>query len=140
MSRLDPTGFVGGPGPAYHPQPTPPSVTEDARGVYVSRGAPRLTVQADGEVRLNAEAGRLLPAGDGTIDLRPPIRERDSWHLDCRPGGHYRRLPVGTSGGVRFKAAARTNAMLGAGSVVLHFGLERVGNDLFRLYTESVNN
>ncbi|MGI4864166.1 MAG: hypothetical protein ACRYFZ_09615 [Janthinobacterium lividum] len=135
-----PQNFLNAPQPGgYHPPATPPSQTEEVRARYVSRLEPRLTVRADGSVHLNAEAARLLPDGDGTIDLRPPIRERDSWHLDCRAGGHYRRLNVGTSGGIRFKAAARTNAMLGIGVEELRFGLERVGNDLFRLYTESVN-
>jgi hypothetical protein len=125
---------------SHHPQPVGPgSYGHEPRAPYVPRTEPRLTVRADGSVHLNAEAARLLPDGE-TIDLRPPIRERDNWHLDTRPGGHYRRLPVGNSGGVRFKAAARTNAMLGACSEVLHFTLEHVGHGLFKLYPKTGNN
>lgn len=134
-----PRALVAGVGGAYRPLATTPCRTEDARAPYVARTTARLTVRADGAVHLNAEAARLLPKGDGTIDLRPPIRDRDEWHLDCRPGGHYRRQPVGTSGGIRFKAATRTNAILGVGVSELHFILEHVGNDLFRLYPEAGN-
>jgi hypothetical protein len=135
-----PTNFLGqNPLSSRHPPQVGISRMEEARAVYVTRMAPRLSVRPDGLVCLNAEAARLLPPGDGTIDLRPPIRDRDAWHLDCRPGGHYRRLPVGQSGGIRFKAAARTNVMLGVAAEPLHFGLEHVGNGLFRLYTETVN-
>lgn len=134
-----PQSFLGGPAP-YHPPATPPARTEDTRAPYVPRTEARVAVRADGFVYLNAEAARLLPPGDGTIDLRAPVRDRDAWHLDCRPGGHYRRSPIGQTGGVRFKAAIRTNQILGASPGPLHFGLEPVGNDLFRLYTESVHN
>jgi hypothetical protein len=125
-----PQSFLGG--QPYGVPATPISQPQEVRAVYVTRMTPRLSVRPDGLVCLNAEAARLLPPGDGTID-------RDAWHLDCRPGGHYRRLPVGQSGGIRFKAAARTNVMLGVAAEPLHFGLEHVGNGLFRLYTETVN-
>ena len=134
-----PQNLLGG-GSRYEVAATPISRTEDMRAPYVHRAVARLTVRGDGFITLNAEAARLLPAGDGTIDLRAPIRDRDNWHLDCRPGGHYKRLPVGTSGGVRFKASPRAHAILGACAEVQYFALEHVGNGLFRLYTESVNN
>lgn len=137
MNPITPQSFLGG--PAYHAPATPPSRTQEPRVAYVSQAEPRLSVRADGFIHLNAEAARLLPAGDGTIDLRAPIRERDNWHLDCRPGGHYRRLPVGMSGGIRFKAAPRTHLILGACATVLHFRLQHVGHGLFKLYTETVN-
>jgi hypothetical protein len=134
-----PTSLLSSSG-GYHPPAFQPTQTQEPRVPYVPRQSARVAVRADGFVHLNAEAARLLPAGDGTIDLRHPVRERDSWHLDCRPGGYYRRLPVGQSGGIRFKAAARTNAILGAAPGPLYFELECVGNGLFRLYTETVHN
>ncbi len=132
-----PTGLVGG--AAYHAPAGPVSRTEDPRAAYVPRAAPRLSVRADGWVYLNAEAARLLPKTDHTADLRMPIRHGDHWYLDCRPGGLCRLLPVGTSGGVRFRALSRARLLLGSTPGPLLFALEPAGNGLFRLFAESAN-
>lgn len=130
--------------PAYgarHPQPVGPAMyTHEPRAPYVPRMAARVSVRADGWVHLNAEAALLLPPGDGTADLRTPIRHADNWHLDCRAGGLCKLLPVGATGGVRFRALTRVRALLGVSPGPLHFQLEHVGNGLFKLFAESANN
>ena len=134
-----PESLLPGGAGSYRPPALVVSQTEDVRVAYAERATASLLVQASGLVTLNAEAARWLPAGDGTIDLRPPVQPRAAWHLDCRPGGHYRRLPSG-SGGVRFKAARPHACAAGRAQGPLRFYLEPDGNGLFRLYTESVHN
>lgn len=88
----------------------------EAPAAYAPRAVAVLTVRRAGHwVYLNAEAARALPAGhEYTADLRPPARARDGWHLDVRPGGPSTLAPVGTTGGLRFRAPARVHALLSA--------------------------
>ena len=137
-----PNAFLNQPGYGSHlPPPAPPQQTEDPRAEYARRTEPVLRVEEDGYVYLNAEAARLLPKNDNTIDLRSPVREGrgDAWHLDARAGGRFARRPVGTSGGVKFRAAALVRLMLGCQSGGLSFELEHVGNGLFRLFPKTGN-
>ncbi len=137
MTQL-PDALLPGAGGSYRPPALTPR-TEDARAVYQPRTAPRLTVRADGWVYLNAEAARLLPRGDDTADLRAPLRHTDGWHLDCRPGGLCKLLPVGQTGGVRFRALPRVRALLGAAADSRTFELIPASNQLFRLFALSAN-
>ncbi len=137
-----PQSYHGAPNlSSYRPAATAVCRTEEARAPYVPRSEASLTVSSDGYVHLNAEAARLLPAGDGTLDLRPPVREGrgDCWQLDARAGGRFPRRPVGTTGGIKFRAATLVGKMLGCLAGPASFIIEPVGNDLFWLFPKTGN-
>jgi hypothetical protein len=139
MTQPTPTSFLSAPGYGLQGRPAPaPIFAQQAAPPLTAAPRPTgtLTVHADGTIYIDAKSARLLPAGDNTIDLRQPVREGrgDSWHLDCRVGGLCTRRANGASGGIRFRAQIRVQALIGCLPGPVAFEFEHVGNDLFRLY------
>lgn len=117
-----PQSFLGG--PTYHPAPTQPEA--DHRPAYAPRALACLTVRRDGRVYLNAEAVRLLPAAVAAVELLHPVRARDRWRLDTRPGGRCALSVVAGAGRRCFRAPLACRELFAAQPApvdALHFVL-----------------